>query len=171
MKLRNAGVHPPAVGRYSVDCSESIRWRHRQLVDLATTFLESSSSSDEISLVIFNEHPFLCLATNHRGPNNLKLLEEAIREFPAEGETALYDVTIEQIKRGTRQRRALVIISGGDDRIWNVWDPRQCLSRASNSSIAMAFAYLLGLFPSSALVKEMATLQRDRALVFGCVDA
>jgi Ca-activated chloride channel homolog len=162
--------HEPITIGLVLDCSESIRWRHPALADIATGFLELTNPTDEVFLVTFNQHPFLCLPANHPRGNNLRLLEEAIRGFASEGETALYDailLAIEQIKRSTRERRALVIISDGDDNASQA-TRQQVLAQVECDSVVV---YSLGIVAlgqtgsDPAFLKQLATITGGKAYI------
>jgi Ca-activated chloride channel homolog len=153
-----------------LDCSESVRWRHRALADIATGFLEQTKPTDDVFLVTFNQHAFLCLPANHPRGNNLRLLEEAIRGFATEGETALYDAILlatEQIKQSTRQRRALIIISDGDDNASQA-TRQQVLAQLECNSVVV---YSLGIVAlgqtgsDPAFLKQLSTITGGKAYI------
>lgn len=101
-----------------VDGSESVRSKQREVTSAAVSFVEASSRAGEIFVVNFNERATLGLPPNVLFSESVEQLEEAVSRRVPEGETALYDamlMAIEHLKLGSREKKALVVISDGAD--------------------------------------------------------
>ncbi|MDQ3252424.1 MAG: VWA domain-containing protein, partial [Acidobacteriota bacterium] len=77
-------------------------------------FVETSHNSDEYFLIGFNHRPQLLL---DRTRDSNALLDK-LTLVQTKGQTALYDACylgVEKVTRGTHQKRALLVISDGQD--------------------------------------------------------
>src|SRR5204863_8221993 len=75
-------------------------------------------SEDELFVVNFNEKVYLGLPPSIRFTNDLDQIRSALLRTAPAGLTALYDALalgIEHLKTGTRDRKALVVLSDGGD--------------------------------------------------------
>jgi Ca-activated chloride channel homolog len=147
---------PVSVGLV-VDSSESMRLKRREVTQAAISFVERSNRDDEIFVVNFNDQVSLGLPANIPFTNDIRLLEDAVRKSPPEGETALYDAVLAALKHvqlGTRERRSLVIISDGDDNASrSTFD--QLLAAAETNGVLI---YALAVFDSSQIENDAAFL-------------
>jgi Ca-activated chloride channel family protein len=89
-----------------------MRPRRQELVSAAMTFLQASNPVDETFLVIFND--------SVQATANLpaEVLRAQLESAPMEGRTALFDAihhSLRRLQQGTRERKALVVISDGGD--------------------------------------------------------
>ena len=128
-----------------IDHSGSMRHKLVEVIAAARTFVESSSKDDEMFVVNFNEHVALGLPGATRFTNRPAMLADAISNAPVRGMTALYDAIAkawEQLQTGTRDRRALVVISDGGDNA-SARSLTEVLKMAGQSSVPI---YGVGIF-------------------------
>lgn len=129
-----------------VDASGSMRAKMGEVVAATLAFAKSSNPDDELFAVRFNDDvrdavtdsPFLLAG-------DLARLEAAITSVQPDGRTALYDgimSALDHLERGSRARKALVVISDGGD---NASDAEldQVLRRARDSNAAI---YTVGIY-------------------------
>jgi VWFA-related protein len=101
-----------------VDDSGSMRQNRSEVATASTAFLRSSNPQDQIFVVNFNEVASLGLPPDLPFTTDIGQLEEAVRRGPISGQTALYDAVhlgMVHLESGTRDKKALVIISDGGD--------------------------------------------------------
>ncbi|HEU4713903.1 MAG TPA: VWA domain-containing protein [Pyrinomonadaceae bacterium] len=82
--------------------------------DALSKFIQTSHDSDEYFLVAFNTRAQLLLDKNRDGDAVL----DKLTFVETRGQTALYDAVylgVEKVQRGTRPKRALLVISDGQD--------------------------------------------------------
>ena len=102
-----------------VDASGSMRPKIGEVVAATLAFANSSNPNDELFAIRFNDDvqsavsdpPFLLAS-------DVKRLESAMTSVRPDGRTALYDgimMALDQLTRGSRSRKALVVISDGGD--------------------------------------------------------
>jgi len=95
-----------------VDCSGSMQKRQAQLLSATSALLSESNAADETFLVTFND---VVVSGTPRAPG--ELLSKLV-STPIQGRTALYAgvrAALYQLSKGTRERKALVVISDGAD--------------------------------------------------------
>jgi Ca-activated chloride channel homolog len=115
--LFNAEDVPASVG-IIIDNSSSMRPKRADVANAALAFANASNSEDEMFVVNFNENVYLGLLPSARFTNDLEQIRSALLRTAPNGRTALYDalaVSIEHLKTGTRDRKALVVLSDGGD--------------------------------------------------------
>ena len=113
----NAEDGPATVGLI-IDNSGSMRAKRTDVVNAALVFAGASRSDDEMFVVNFNENVYLGLQPPTQFTNELSEIRSALLRTAPEGLTALYDglaAGIAHLKTGTRDRKALVLISDGGD--------------------------------------------------------
>lgn len=113
----NEEDRPVTVGLV-LDSSGSMATKRVEVVKAAKEFLESSNPEDQIFVVNFNTTAKLGLPLDVPFTGNVEQLEAAVSQAVPEGETALYDAIVlamEHLKSGSRERKALVIVSDGGD--------------------------------------------------------
>ena len=113
----NAEDGPATVGLI-IDNSGSMRAKRTDVVNAALVFAGASRSDDEMFVVNFNENVYLGLQPPTQFTNELSEIRSALLRTAPEGLTALYDglaAGIAHLKTGTRDRKALVLISDGAD--------------------------------------------------------
>jgi VWFA-related protein len=99
-----------------IDNSGSMIDKRAQVIDAALAFTEASNPGDEMFVLHFNEYLYQGFAPPFT--SDLEVIRSAlVRPTPA-GLTALYDALaygIGQLKAGSRDRKALVVLSDGGD--------------------------------------------------------
>ncbi len=129
-----------------IDASGSMRPKMGEVVAATLAFAKSSNPNDELFAIRFNDDvrpavsdaPFLLASDVSR-------LESAMMAVRPDGQTALYDgitMAFEHLSRGSRSRKALVVISdGGDNASTAKLDEVLKLARDSNAPI-----YTVGIY-------------------------
>jgi Ca-activated chloride channel family protein len=108
---------PSTVG-IVIDNSGSMMNKRTDVVTAATSFVHASHEEDEIFIVNFNSKPTLALPETMLFTNDRPLLRQTLSEITTRGTTALYDalaIAVDHLQQGTRQRKALVVLSDGGD--------------------------------------------------------
>jgi Ca-activated chloride channel homolog len=108
---------PSTVG-IVIDNSGSMMNKRTDVVTAATSFVHASHEEDEIFIVNFNSKPSLALPETMLFTNDRPLLRQTLSEITTRGTTALYDalaIALDHLQQGTRQRKALVVLSDGGD--------------------------------------------------------
>jgi VWFA-related protein len=109
------------------------------------TFVKASNPEDELFIVNFNERVTLGLPAETPFTNSTDKLEAAILRDPTTGQTALYDAitaALEKLRSGSRDRKALVIISDGSDNA-SRHTLKEVLTRIAQSNVVL---YTVGIF-------------------------
>lgn len=113
--FRNEDV-PVTVGLV-LDNSASMRENRSAMKAGAVTFVETSNPLDEVFLVNFNDDYYLDLEKKDF-TSDIEELKTALEKTNTRGSTAFYDAlraSLKHLKRGTRQKRVLLVISDGVD--------------------------------------------------------
>ena len=113
--FRNEDV-PITVGLI-LDNSASMRDNRSSMKAGALTFAETSNRLDEVFLVNFNDDYYLDLEGKDF-TNNVVELKSALEKTVTRGSTSFYDAvraSLKHLKRGTRQKRVLLVVSDGVD--------------------------------------------------------
>jgi Ca-activated chloride channel family protein len=112
------GDAPATVGLL-IDSSGSMTSEEGAVIAAVSGFAETSNPEDEIFALTFNDRVRSVLSPFVPFTGNVQVLREALTSaFNPWGPTALYDAIaagFEYLARGTRQRKALVVISDGGD--------------------------------------------------------
>jgi hypothetical protein len=93
-----------------------MRPKRAEVITAAMAFARASNTKDQIFVVNFNEHVSFGLPANTPFTNETAQLEVALSKVAADGMTALYDAvaaTLNHLKKGNRDKQALVVISDG----------------------------------------------------------
>lgn len=101
-----------------VDNSGSMSPKRPDVITAALAFVRSSNPQDQMFVVNFNEKVSFGLPVNTPFTDQVAQLEVALSRIAAKGETALYDAVasaLEQLKKGTRDKKVLIVISDGGD--------------------------------------------------------
>jgi len=142
-----------------IDASGSMRSKIADVIIASLAFARSSNPDDELFVVRFNDdvqhvirdRPFLLA-------DDIAALNVALRSMRPDGRTALYDAIVEAIDhlgRGSRTRKALVVVSdGGDNASAATLD--QVLARARESNAAI---YTLGVYEPEDIDKNPGVLK------------
>jgi VWFA-related protein len=108
---------PSTVGLL-IDNSGSMTNKRTDVVTAATSFVNASHPEDEIFIVNFNAKPWLALPETMAFSSDRNQLRTTLSETTTRGTTALYDalgLAVGHLQTGTRQRKALVVLSDGGD--------------------------------------------------------
>ena len=101
-----------------IDHSGSMRPKMASVIAAARTFIQSSSTDDQMFVVNFNENVTRGLPAAVSFTNRPDELATAIAGTPATGKTALYDAVWkarEWLAGGSRDKKVLIVISDGGD--------------------------------------------------------
>src|SRR5581483_9417499 len=113
IKLFRAEDVPTTVGLI-IDNSGSMREKQADVTKAALAFVDASNPADEMFVMQFNEHVYSGLPEAIPFTNDAGIIRSALLKRPPSGLTALYDALyagIEHLKAGTRDRKALVVLS------------------------------------------------------------
>jgi Ca-activated chloride channel family protein len=113
----SSGGLPATVGLL-IDSSGSMRGHRRQVTAAASAFTVMGNEGDEFFTLNFNDVVWPGLPPRVAFTRNRELLQAALAAAPAQGMTALYDAVdrgLSQLESGSRDRRALIIVSDGGD--------------------------------------------------------
>jgi len=108
----------PATVGLVIDGSGSMTNKRNDVVSAATAFVDASHPQDEMFIVSFNSRSWLALPASRAFTSDRSELRATLSETRAEGTTALYDalkLALDHLKDGSRQRKALVLLSDGGD--------------------------------------------------------
>ena len=143
-----------------VDGSGSMRPKHNDVLSAAQTFARASNANDEMFVVNFNEYVSFGLPDDVAFTNKPAALQLALAQSPVSGQTALYDAmaaALQQLKRGSRDKKVLIIISDGGDNASSHNNLKQVMTLAVESN---AVIYAIGLFDETDLDKNPAVLKQ-----------
>jgi VWFA-related protein len=142
-----------------IDHSGSMRKKLADVTAGAQAFVNSSNRNDQMFVVNFNETVSLGLPPKMGFSDSAITLGAAIWGAPAIGTTALYDATVEGLKRlqrGSSDKKVLIVISdGGDNASTATLDHVLKLTEQSSAMI-----YTIGIFDSDDPDKNPRVLQR-----------
>jgi Ca-activated chloride channel family protein len=167
IKLFNAQDAPATVGLI-IDNSSSMHDKREDVAKAALAFVGASNSEDEMFVVYFNEKVYMGLPPTIRFTSDLGQIRSALLRTAPDGLTALYDalaVGIEHLKTGTRDRKALVVLSDGGDNAsrHRLGDVLQIAQRSS------ATIYTIGIYDETdrdrnpRVLRKIARLSGGRA--------
>ena len=135
---------PASVGLV-IDNSGSMTNKRNDVVNAAREFVNASHPEDEMFIVDFNRKAWLGLPPSLVFTTDRSQLRATLSETRAEGTTALYDalkLAIEHLKDGSRQRKALVLLSdGGDNASESKLDDVLKMAQQSSATI-----YCIGIY-------------------------
>jgi Ca-activated chloride channel family protein len=145
-----------------IDSSGSMHANRPLVAAAAAAFADASHPRDEIFALAFNENVSPALSPGAPFTNDGTVLRAALeRSISARGRTALYDAIstgVDYLSRGSRQRKALVVVSDGGDNASKA-TREEAVRKAQASS---AVIYTLALVDSGSrdanprLLKELA---------------
>ena len=158
IKLFQAEDIPASVGLI-IDSSGSMTNKRDDVTKAALAFANASNSDDELFVVKFNEKVYLGLPPSIPFTNDLNQVRSALLRTAPAGFTALYDavaVGIEHLKTGTRDRKALVVLSdGGDNASHYQLDDVLPMARRSSATI-----YTIGIYDDTDLDRNPSVLRK-----------
>src|SRR5262245_39077598 len=108
----------PATVGLVLDNSGSMGRKKNDVVNAAWEFINASHLQDEMFIVDFNSRAWLALPAPTPFTSDRTQLREALNQTRADGTTALNDalkLAIRHLNEGTKQRKALVLLSDGAD--------------------------------------------------------
>ena len=156
--LFDASDVPASVGLI-VDNSGSMADKRAEVIQAALAFVAASNPRDEMFVVNFNEHAYLGLPVTVPFTSDVRQIHAALLERPPTGLTGLYDALalgIEHLNAGTRDRKALVVLSdGGDNASRRSLDEVLLNARQSNATI-----YTIGIYDEVDRDKDPRTLRK-----------
>jgi len=135
---------PSTVGLV-IDNSGSMMNKRNDVVNAASAFIGASHPDDEMFIVNFNRRVWMGLPPSRAFTNDRSELHTALTQTRAEGTTALYDAlkqALDHLKEGSRQRKALVLLSdGGDNASSTKLEDAVLLAQQSSATI-----YCIGIY-------------------------
>ena len=135
----------PATIGMVIDSSGSMRGKREQVTAAALAFADLSHPLDELFTVNFNEMAWPGLRPGRAFTADRDELRAALTGAPAQGMSAVYDAVdraLAHLQQGTRDRKALIVVSdGGDNASAHSFD--DVLESARQS---MAIVYAVTLF-------------------------
>ena len=153
----------PATIGLLIDSSGSMRGRRDEVTAAAAAFAAMSHPLDEFFTVNFNEAVWLGLPSPLAFTEDAQQLRAALSAAPAQGMTALYDAldrALVHLQRGTRDRKALIVVSdGGDNASSQTLDA--VLERARRASAPIYSVTLVDPDDRDARPRVLKTLARD----------
>ena len=132
----------PVTMGIDIDDSGSMRDKRAAVNEAALTFVKTSNPDDQVFVVNFNDEYYLDTPGNFA--NNMGELKAALAKIDSRGGTALYDAasaSLDHLKLGNRDKKALLIISDGEDNASRYSFP-DLLRQAQQSN---AVIYCIGL--------------------------
>jgi len=142
--LFNAEDVPASLGLI-IDNSGSMYNKRANVVKAALSFAASSNPQDEMFVVNFNEKVYEGLPREIQFTNDIDQIRSALLRAAPVGLTALYDALaagIEHLKTGSRDRKALVVLSdGGDNASRRTLDDVLQIAQRSSATI-----YTIGIY-------------------------
>jgi VWFA-related protein len=135
----------PATIGLVIDCSGSMMQRRERVIGAAMAFAKASNPADEIFIVYFNERTTMPLSGQTGFTSNISELQRALNTMRAGGRTALYDAVdtaLKQVDRGSHQRKALIVLSDGEDNASRL-QLTNALERIQQSN---AMVYTVGIY-------------------------
>lgn len=161
----NAEDGPASIGLI-IDNSGSMQSKREDVVDAALAFADASNAEDELFLINFNENVYLGLPPSIAFTNSTSEIRLALFGAAPAGMTALYDALaagIEHLNTGTRDRKALVVLSdGGDNASRRRLDEVIEIARRSSATI-----YTIGIYDETDMDRNPRVLRRIAELSGG----
>ena len=97
-----------------IDNSGSMRNKRQRVNSAALTFVRESNPDDETFIVDFDDEALL----RQQFTGSMADLVDALSDINTQGETAMNDaiyVSLDYMKKGTREKKALLVITDGED--------------------------------------------------------
>jgi Ca-activated chloride channel family protein len=158
IKIFQAEDTPATLGLV-IDNSGSMANKARDVVTAALAFINASQHDDEMFVVDFNRKAWLGLPSSMPFTNDANQLRATLLGTRTEGTTALYDalnLALTHLKEGSRQRKALVLLSDGGDNA-SLMKLEEVLRVAQQSS---ATIFCIGIYDPFAKDKNPGVLKR-----------
>jgi Ca-activated chloride channel family protein len=156
---------PASIGLI-IDNSGSMMNKRDDVINAALVFLGASHPQDEMFAVNFNEKVYLGLPPSIPFTSERDQMRSALMKNAPLGLTALYDALamgIEHLNGGTRDRKALVVLSdGGDNASRRSLNEVLEIAKRSNATI-----YTIGIYDETNLDRNPRVLRRISDLTGG----
>jgi len=165
IRLFESGDVPVTMGLI-VDSSGSMRRKRHDVIAAALALVRASNPQDELFVVNFNDRVSLGLPANELFSAKIPELEESLSTAPATGRTALYDAVetgLAHLKKGTRDKKVLVVISDGGDNASHETLAR-VLQDAERSNVII---YTIGLLDQESADQRPGILKRMARITGG----
>jgi Ca-activated chloride channel homolog len=149
----------PATVGLLIDNSGSMTNKLKDVVAAALAFIGASHPDDEMFIVNFNRRAWLALPAATPFTHDSSMLRATLTETRAEGTTALYDaidMALKHLKDGSKQRKALVVLSDGGDNASHI-KLEDALRMAEQSS---ATIYSIGIYDPTQRDRNPGVLRR-----------
>lgn len=128
-----------------IDNSGSMMRKRDDVIIAALAFVGASHPDDEMFIVDFNRRAWLALPESTPFTSDVQQLRTTLLATGAESTTALYDalaLALNHLKKGTKQRKALVLLSdGADNASLTTFDEVLRLAEQSSATI-----YTIGIY-------------------------
>jgi VWFA-related protein len=158
IRLFSAEEAPASLGLV-IDNSGSMQNKRANVVNAALAFAEAIHSDDETFVVHFNEKVHFSLPPSIPFTSNPNDIRSALERTSPDGMTALYDAlaaSIVHLKTGTRDRKALVVLSdGGDNASRHNLNAALEIAKGSNATI-----YTIGIYDEDNMDRNPGVLRR-----------
>jgi Ca-activated chloride channel homolog len=149
----------PATVGLLIDNSASMTNKFKDVISAGQAFIDASHPQDEMFIVNFNRKAWFSLPDSKPFTTDHAELRTALTQTRVEGTTALYDalkMSIEHLKEGGRQRKALIVISdGGDNASTTKLEDALRLAQQSSATI-----YCIGIYDAAQKDRNPAVLKR-----------
>jgi len=165
IQLFNAEDVPASIGLI-IDNSGSMLDKRADVEKAALAFVAASNSEDEMFNINFNERAYLSLPAAIGFTTSREQISAALLRASPAGMTALYDALalgIEHLTTGTRDRKALIVLSDGGDNASHrrLGDVLQLAQRSS------ATIYTIGVYDETDRDRNPRVLRRIASLSGG----
>jgi VWFA-related protein len=161
----NAEDSPASIGLI-IDNSGSMQSKLADVINAALAFTGASNAEDELFVINFNENVYVSLPPSMPFTSSPYQIRAALLGTAPAGMTALYDalaVGIEHVKTGTRDRKAIVVLSdGGDNASRHRLDDVIEIARRSSAAI-----YAIGIYDETDQDRSPGVLRRIAQLSGG----
>lgn len=142
-----------------VDNSGSMWPKRPEVLAAADEFVKSSNPHDQMFVVNFNQNVSMGLPQGVPFTSSTEELREALSRGPLSGNTALYDgleAALKHVKKGTTDRKALIVISDGGDNSSHTSFPALLeMAQASSAQI-----YTIGIYDASYKAEDLNVLSQ-----------
>jgi len=156
---------PASIGLV-IDNSGSMMNKRDDVLKAALAFVGASHPQDEMFAVNFNEKVYFVLPPSIPFTSERSQMSSALVKNAPVGLTALYDALaagIQHLKMGTRERKALVVLSdGGDNSSRRSLDDVLDMARRSSATI-----YTIGIYDETNLDRNPRVLRKISELTGG----
>ena len=160
----------PATIGLVVDNSGSMLAKRAEVIAAGLEFARTSNPLDQMFVVNFNQTASLGLGQGVPFTSNMQELNAALSRNAAAGNTALYDgiaLALQHIKAGTRQRKALIVISDGGDNSSEL-SLSSLIQRVEQSNVVIDAIGLVdrdNAYENPAVLKRLARIRRRKCVL------